>query len=208
MVVRWSAGVRSMPGWLIAGALWFGARSGCAFVDESLLDVAGVVGPGAGAGAGAGQGAGGAGTGGSAADAGTASDIDSGMRPPAAGSAAPAVDGSVPPADSGADADANMEEAPPPIDGGAMDAALPDGALPDAGDPPVWTPVPGDYCTQLRPPLATPVIDGELDCGPAAVAITPVGWNGTTTLPSSHSARVAAAWRPNGIYVYVEVTGT
>ena len=62
--------------------------------------------------------------------------------------------------------------------------------------------------TLERPPLATPVIDGELDCGPAAVAITPVGWNGTTTLPSSHSARVAAAWRPNGIYVYVEVTGT
>lgn len=202
MVVRWSAGIGSMPGWLIAGVLWFGALPGCALFDESLLNETGLGGPAGGTG-----GRASAGAGGTRADGGAAPDIDGGMRPPVAGSSAPGNDGAVPRADSGVDDDADVEETPP-NDGGVLDAAPPDGAPPDAGDPPICTPAAGDYCSQLEPLLAAPVIDGELDCGPAAVAITPVGWNGTTAMPSTHSARVAAAWRPNGIYVYVEVNGT
>jgi hypothetical protein len=51
-----------------------------------------------------------------------------------------------------------------------------------------------------------PVIDGVLDCGPALVSIVPQGWNGVAPLPAGNSAAIAAAWRPNGLYVFVRVT--
>ncbi|HEY5146538.1 MAG TPA: hypothetical protein VII82_07210 [Polyangiaceae bacterium] len=66
-----------------------------------------------------------------------------------------------------------------------------------------------DYCAALPPLSAAPIIDGVLDCGPALVAIAPVDWNGPPPLPPfppGNSAELAAAWRPDGLYVFVSVT--
>jgi hypothetical protein len=66
-----------------------------------------------------------------------------------------------------------------------------------------------DYCAALPPLSAAPIIDGVLDCGPALVAIAPVDWNGPPPLPpfpAGNSAELAAAWRPDGLYVFVSVT--
>ena len=66
-----------------------------------------------------------------------------------------------------------------------------------------------DYCAALPPLSAAPMIDGVLDCGPALVAIAPVDWNGPPPLPPfppGNSAELAAAWRPDGLYVFVSVT--
>jgi hypothetical protein len=66
-----------------------------------------------------------------------------------------------------------------------------------------------DYCAALPPLPAAPIIDGVLDCGPALVALAPVDWNGPPPLPpfpAGNSAELAAAWRPDGLYVFVNVT--
>ncbi len=62
-----------------------------------------------------------------------------------------------------------------------------------------------NYCSSIPALNATPVIDGILDCGPALVPMTPVGWNGSGGLPSGNSASIATAWRPDGLYVFVQV---
>jgi hypothetical protein len=64
---------------------------------------------------------------------------------------------------------------------------------------------PWDYCSTVPALPAPPVIDGVLDCGPALGATAPVGWTGASALPAGNSAFVAAAWRPDGLYVFVEV---
>lgn len=61
------------------------------------------------------------------------------------------------------------------------------------------------YCSSVPALAAPPVIDGVLDCGPTLVAMTPQGWNGPGTLPAGNSASIAVAWRPNGLYVFVQV---
>lgn len=179
------------------------ALGGCGGFDASLLsfskgeaaNTAGRNAPDAGAGT---AGAAGRTNSGGTGAAGTGSSApvqDAGDRPPAAGSSAD---------DDGGGVDEPMGDAGLP-DGGAVA----DGATPDAGDPPGCVPISvDDYCSELPPLLAAPVIDGELDCGPELLPITPVGWNGTSALPASHDASMAAAYRPDGIYLYVEVHGT
>jgi hypothetical protein len=62
-----------------------------------------------------------------------------------------------------------------------------------------------DYCLRL-PALAQPqVIDGELDCGPTLIDLPANGWTSSQSMPSDNHARYAAAWRPDGLYFYVEV---
>jgi hypothetical protein len=201
-------GAGSVPGWRAAIAVSLVALAGCDLFDESLL--ARVDLPSGGAGRGS-PGAGGS-DGGSAGRGGRDASVPpmsgaGGSRPPTAGHVSPPPDGGGMDAAAGHDAgmpdpqDAGLDAAPP-------DAMAPDAAPPDAG-PPVCEPVaPSSYCSELPPLAAAPVLDGVLDCGPALLAITEAGWNGSTALPASHSARMAAAWRPNGIYVYVEVSGT
>ena len=63
-----------------------------------------------------------------------------------------------------------------------------------------------DYCSALPSLPAPPVIDGRLDCGPALLPIVPVSWTGPGVVPAGNSAKLAAAWRPDGLYVFVEVT--
>lgn len=86
-------------------------------------------------------------------------------------------------------------------DAGTSDASTPV----DAGNPCTLSPV-TDYCTSIPALAADPNIDGVLDCGPTLIDLTPIGWTSTAEpLPTDNHARYAAAWRPNGLYVYVEV---
>jgi hypothetical protein len=87
------------------------------------------------------------------------------------------------------------------LDEGARDAP---GEAPSDGGSCVTSP-PADYCSSVPPLAVVPVIDGVLDCGPALVPMTPQGWNGSSSLPAGNSASIAAAWRPDGIYVFVQV---
>jgi hypothetical protein len=61
-----------------------------------------------------------------------------------------------------------------------------------------------DYCTQVPALAAGAVIDGVLDAGLATTYLTPK-WLGTT-VPDNVSARIAAAWRADRLYLYVDVT--
>lgn len=66
-----------------------------------------------------------------------------------------------------------------------------------------------DYCQVIPPLPAPPVIDGVLDCGPTPVAIVPEGWRGAAPLPpfpSGNTSTVAAAWRPDGLYIFMAIT--
>jgi hypothetical protein len=62
-----------------------------------------------------------------------------------------------------------------------------------------------NYCSALPALPSPPVIDGELECGLRLIAIQPQGWKGSG--PPTKRASYAAAWRSNGLYVYVEVHG-
>jgi hypothetical protein len=80
-----------------------------------------------------------------------------------------------------------------------LDAATPPGPGP-------CMPVPmRDYCMRLPALLKPPVLDGSLDCGPPLIPMPAMGWNSSGTMPSDNKARYAAAWRPDGLYIYVEV---
>jgi len=140
----------------------------------------------------------------------------------------------LPPADSGADErhDASPADATAvPADAQTIDATAADVAdaigvteaadaeAPDA-DAEAGTPDAGpgsgeagcaqspivNYCAALPLLPAPPNIDGVLDCGPQLLPVVPVGWSGPGVVPAGNSASVAAAWRPDGLYVYVSVT--
>jgi hypothetical protein len=90
--------------------------------------------------------------------------------------------------------------APPPgdVDGGDDDAGSSSVCRPTAV---------ADFCARLPVLPAAAVIDGVLDCGPAELALDPKGWSGASAMPAGLVTRLAAASRPDGIYVYVEVHG-
>ena len=62
-----------------------------------------------------------------------------------------------------------------------------------------------DYCQQIPRLPADPVVDGQLDCGPPLLDFEPAGWTASSAIPADHGARVAVAFRPNGLYVYLEI---
>ena len=152
------------------------------------------------------------------------------LAEPAADGGAPVVPGEVAPdaaehSDASATFDASaMPDASATLDAsGMLDAALaPDAAAsdasaaPDASAPvdaalttdaaPSCTPSASrDYCMQVPALSFAPQLDGVLDCGPSLIELPASGWNSTRALPSDNHARYAAAWRPDGLYVYVEV---
>jgi hypothetical protein len=64
-----------------------------------------------------------------------------------------------------------------------------------------------DYCTELPHLGVVPQIDGQLECDLQLHDITPVGWsNAMNSLPAGQSARLAAAWREDGLYFFLDVT--
>lgn len=96
-----------------------------------------------------------------------------------------------------------MVDAASPADAGSMlDAANPIDAAVGC------TPVMRDYCVTLPALPEAPVFDGVLDCGPALIELVPVGWHSSEAYAGDHPARYAAAWRPDGLYVYIEVDDT
>jgi len=97
-------------------------------------------------------------------------------------------------------ADAEAPDAEAEAEAGAPDAG------PDAGEGGCALSPIVNYCTALPLLPAPPVIDGVLDCGPRLLPIVPAGWTGPGVVPAGNAASVAAAWRPDGLYVYVEVT--
>jgi hypothetical protein len=62
-----------------------------------------------------------------------------------------------------------------------------------------------DFCSNLPKLPGAPKIDGVLECGLALRPVEPLGWNGAGP-PPSKLASYAAAWRPEGLYLYVHVS--
>jgi hypothetical protein len=84
-------------------------------------------------------------------------------------------------------------------DGGPRAA---DGAAPAA----CQVAAPPDFCSTVPALPQAPVIDGVVECG---LALRPVGtqWSGPSPAPTDHHAEYAVAWRPDGLYFFVRVTG-
>src|ERR1041385_7148746 len=92
--------------------------------------------------------------------------------------------------------------------GHALDAAAPEaGGDDDAGNEACQMNAVDDYCLNLPALAAPPQIDGVLDCGPPLLSFAANAWNGKGPLPAAHDASLTAAYRPDGLYVYVEVRG-
>jgi hypothetical protein len=95
------------------------------------------------------------------------------------------------------DASGDVTGGPGIVDGGA-DA----GSEVDAAPPPA-------YCAEVPALAAAPVIDGAVDGDLALIDLPPVAWLGAGSgVPAGQSARYAAAWRPDGLYVFVDVADT
>ena len=110
-----------------------------------------------------------------------------------------ATDAAVP-ADASMDAsvDASVEDAAPEADTGADTGAA------DAG-PHCAAPSAASFCAQLPSLPDAPIIDGVLECGLTLETIVPKHWTAATPFAADHSARLAAAWRPDGLYVFVDI---
>jgi hypothetical protein len=78
-----------------------------------------------------------------------------------------------------------------------------DGSVPPAECSP---PAIDDHCARIGALSTPPVIDGTVDCGARLLELTPTGWNGAQAMPA-HRTLLAAAARPDGLYVYIEVHG-
>ena len=63
-----------------------------------------------------------------------------------------------------------------------------------------------DFCNEVPPLAADPVIDGVLECGVTLTPLTPVAWTGMVAIPAGYSAQYAIGWRPTGLYVFFSVT--
>ncbi len=83
----------------------------------------------------------------------------------------------------------------------------PDGSTEDATVPVCEASVVADYCAEVPALPAAPVIDGAVDCALPLRAIDPQGWYSVdaSPIPAGVAARYAVAWRPDGLYFYVEV---
>lgn len=64
-----------------------------------------------------------------------------------------------------------------------------------------------DYCAGIPAMSEAPTLDGFVDCGLALQDFAPEGWypTGAEPMPATLGTRFAAAYRPDGLYVYVEV---
>lgn len=96
--------------------------------------------------------------------------------------------------------DSSVDRASPAMDASTLDRTVQE-ASPETA---CRTPASIDYCATLPALGAAPIIDGELDCGLELRAVVPVGWSGGANINDT-STEYAAAWRSDGIYVYVLV---
>lgn len=117
---------------------------------------------------------------------------------------APGMDVSTPPAPA-PDPDAPRIEEPTTssLTGGEQTAPDPD--RPPAPAPSACRAAPvDDYCAALSSLPIAAAIDGELDCD---LRLQPIETGEQASVPIDHVASVAAAVRPDGLYVFVEVRG-
>ena len=111
-----------------------------------------------------------------------------------------------PPGEAGGDA--TLVDSAPDLDAPAGDESL-DASADVAAEAQCVASAAVDYCQVIPPLPAPPVIDGVLDCGPTPVAITPEDWRGAAPLPPfppDNTSTVAAAWRPDGLYIFMSIT--
>jgi hypothetical protein len=91
-------------------------------------------------------------------------------------------------------------------DSGTMPPA-PDASSADGSAPP---PPATDLCVSIPALSNAPNINGELEPGLVLHPVTPVGWHdqpdmASPPFPDGYSASIAAAWRPDGLYVFASV---
>ena len=126
--------------------------------------------------------------------------VDHGEPPPDAGS-----DLAMQPEDSSGTSDGAPDDSPHEASanegGGPADA---DDANPACTPP---TPPTLDDCTGVVALPAVPVIDGVLDCGVPLWPMPLQGWSGSSPIPPTVQASLAVAWRTDGLYFFVSVTG-
>jgi hypothetical protein len=123
---------------------------------------------------------------------------------------------------SGSGGEPPQQDAMQPVDSSVTKEAGRDTALPEAsanegsgpGDAsdanPVCTPPTPptlDDCTGIVALPAPPVIDGVLDCGVPLWPMPLQGWTGSSAIPSTVQANLGIAWRTDGLYFFVSVTG-
>ena len=154
-------------------------------------------------------------------DAGARATGDAGTGDPQAGEGCPSACGDAGPipettADAGSDASAPADiDAGGESNGSAPGDASPDVGAPDVGPPPVvdagpCTPptLPSlDVCVGFGALPAPPVIDGTLDCGVPLWSMPVVVASGPGPIPANIQAVIGAAWRPDGLYFFVSVSG-
>jgi hypothetical protein len=123
-------------------------------------------------------------------------------------------------------ADAEPDALPSVVDAGddsgcgslcdaAPDTGAPDVGAPDVGPPPAQdagpctppTPASLDVCTGFGSLADPPVIDGALDCGVPLWSMPVVVSSGPGPIPAGAQAVIGAAWRPDGLYLFVSVSG-
>ena len=64
---------------------------------------------------------------------------------------------------------------------------------------------PIDYCRELPALSEDPSIDGDIEPGLLLLPVAPVGWRGLHAIPDGYAMSYAAAWRPEGLYFFVQV---
>lgn len=128
------------------------------------------------------------------------------------------LDGGLPVVEDGASVDATSGDvasdssmtAPPDSSTGASDSSARDSQAGGDADAQACTPpTPGnlDDCKSLIEKPSAPLIDGVLDCGVPLWDMPEAGWTGNDPVPSSIKAQIGAAWRTDGLYLFVRVTG-
>ncbi len=65
-------------------------------------------------------------------------------------------------------------------------------------------PIANDPCQSIPPLDHEPVIDGTLECGLGLFTMPMISWSGDAPIPNV-TTRVAFAYRPTGLYFYVQV---
>jgi hypothetical protein len=64
---------------------------------------------------------------------------------------------------------------------------------------------PSGYCRELPSLGNAPTIDGSIEPGLSLQSVDPAGWTGDGTVPPGHSMDFVVAWRPDGIYFFVQI---
>lgn len=116
----------------------------------------------------------------------------------------------MPPPDSGAASESGPGPDTGPREASGDESSGPGDAHVDSHDAQACTPATPptlDDCSGIVALPAPPVIDGVLDCGVPLWPMPLQAWSGSSPPPSTVEAKLGIAWRPDGLYFFVRVTG-